>query len=53
MNKIPYRGVPVGTIKRHVTGRGNANKEEVVAAVRAVGFDPGAGSLRLATGLDR
>jgi hypothetical protein len=26
MFKIPYRGVPVGTIKRHVTDRGNADK---------------------------
>jgi hypothetical protein len=40
MNRIPYRGVPVGTIKRHVTGRGNADKEAVIAAVRALGFDP-------------
>ena len=39
-NKIPYRGVPVGTIKRHVTGRGNADKDAVIAAVRALGFDP-------------
>jgi Holliday junction resolvasome RuvABC endonuclease subunit len=40
-NKIPYAGVPVGTIKRHVTGRGNADKDAVIAAVRALGFDPG------------
>jgi Holliday junction resolvasome RuvABC endonuclease subunit len=40
MNKIPYAGVPVGTIKRHATGNGNANKEAVIAAVRALGFDP-------------
>ena len=39
-NKIPYAGVPVGTIKRHATGNGNASKEAVVAAVRALGFDP-------------
>jgi hypothetical protein len=39
-NKIPYAGVPVGTIKRHATCRGNADKEAVVAAVRALGFDP-------------
>jgi crossover junction endodeoxyribonuclease RuvC len=39
-NKIPYRGVPVATIKRHVTGRGNADKETVIAAVRDLGFDP-------------
>jgi crossover junction endodeoxyribonuclease RuvC len=38
--RTPYRGVPVGTIKRHVTGRGNADKEAVIAAVRALGFDP-------------
>ena len=40
MFKIQYRGVPVGTIKRHVTGRGNADKDAVIAAVRALGFDP-------------
>jgi Holliday junction resolvasome RuvABC endonuclease subunit len=40
MFKIPYRGVPVGTIKRHVTGRGNADKAAVIAAVRALGFHP-------------
>jgi Holliday junction resolvasome RuvABC endonuclease subunit len=40
MFRIPYRGVPVGTIKRHVTGRGNADKDAVIAAVRALGFDP-------------
>jgi Holliday junction resolvasome RuvABC endonuclease subunit len=39
-NTIPYRGVPVATIKRHATGKGNADKEAVVAAVQALGFDP-------------
>jgi Holliday junction resolvasome RuvABC endonuclease subunit len=39
-NKIPYCGIPVATIKRHVTGKGNANKEAVIAAVRNLGFDP-------------
>jgi Holliday junction resolvasome RuvABC endonuclease subunit len=39
-NKIPYRGIPVATIKRHVTGKGNADKGAVIAAVRALGFDP-------------
>jgi crossover junction endodeoxyribonuclease RuvC len=39
-NRIPYAGVPVGTIKRHATGNGNANKEAVTAAVRALGFFP-------------
>lgn len=37
---IPYEAVPVGTIKRHVTGKGNAGKEAVIAAVRELGFDP-------------
>ena len=34
---IPYQGVPVGTIKKHATGKGNAGKEEVLAAMRAKG----------------
>jgi hypothetical protein len=38
--RLPYQGVPVGTIKRHVTGRGNAPKEAVLAAVRARGHHP-------------
>ena len=38
--EIPYEGVPVATIKRHVTGKGNASKAAVIAAVRARGFDP-------------
>ncbi len=37
---IPYLGVPVGTIKKHATGKGNAGKDAVIAAVRALGFDP-------------
>ena len=37
---IPYQGVPVGTIKRHVTGKGNAPKDAVIAAVREHGFTP-------------
>jgi len=37
---VPYQGVPVGTIKRHVTAKGNAGKEAVLAAVRARGFSP-------------
>jgi len=31
---IPYRGVPVGTIKKHATGKGNANKAAMVAAAQ-------------------
>ena len=37
---IPYQGVPVGTIKRHVTGKGNADKAAMIAAVRDRGFKP-------------
>lgn len=38
--RIPYQGVPVGVIKRHVTGKGNADKQAVIAAIRARGFAP-------------
>lgn len=31
---IPYRGVPVGTIKKHATGKGNADKAAMVEAAR-------------------
>jgi len=39
-HQIPYEGVPVGTIKRHVTGKGNANKAAMIAAVERLGFKP-------------
>ncbi|WP_243634761.1 hypothetical protein [Roseicella frigidaeris] len=38
---VPYQGVPVGTIKRFATGKGNADKAAVIAAIRARGFAPG------------
>ncbi len=34
---IPYQGVPVGTIKKHATGKGNAGKDEVIAAMQVKG----------------
>jgi hypothetical protein len=37
---IPYHGVSVGTIKRHVAGKGNADKAAVIDAVRKLGFQP-------------
>ena len=37
---VPYEGVPVGTIKRHATGKGNADKAAMVAAIEALGFHP-------------
>ena len=39
-HQIPYQGVPVGTIKKHATGKGNAGKEDVIAAIRARGHQP-------------
>lgn len=36
---IPYTGVPVGTIKKAVTGKGTASKAAVIAAVRALGYE--------------
>lgn len=37
---IAYQGVPVGTIKRFIAGKGNADKAAVITAVRARGFAP-------------
>ena len=37
---VAYEGVPVGTIKRYATGKGNADKAAMIAAVRARGFAP-------------
>jgi Holliday junction resolvasome RuvABC endonuclease subunit len=34
---VPYEGIPVQTIKKHVTGKGNASKEDVIKAMRAKG----------------
>jgi Holliday junction resolvasome RuvABC endonuclease subunit len=39
-HEIAYEGVPVGTIKRHVTGKGNAGKAKVIQAVRQRGHHP-------------
>ena len=39
-HQIPYQGIPVGTIKKHATGKGNASKDEMVTAVRARGHSP-------------
>ncbi len=37
---IPYEGVPVGTIKHHAAGKGNAPKDAMIAAAKARGFNP-------------
>ncbi len=39
-HQIPYQGVPVGTIKKQATGKGNAGKAEMIAAMRARGYSP-------------
>ena len=39
-HQIPYQGVPVGTIKKHATGKGNAGKDDMIAAAKARGHDP-------------
>jgi Holliday junction resolvasome RuvABC endonuclease subunit len=39
-HQIPYQGVPVGTIKKHATGKGNASKDYVLSAMRALGHAP-------------
>ena len=39
-HEVPYEGVPVGTIKKYATGKGNASKDDMKDAVREWGFDP-------------
>lgn len=38
---IPYRGIHTGTLKKAITGAGNATKDEMIAAISVRGFDPG------------
>lgn len=35
VRKIPYEGIPVATIKKKATGKGNADKAAMIAAARA------------------
>ena len=37
---VPYQGVPVGTIKKFATGKGNADKAAMIAAMVARGHAP-------------
>lgn len=39
-NNIAYAGVPVGTIKKHITGKGNAKKDMMIKAVTSRGHNP-------------
>ncbi len=40
MRGVPYQGVPVGTIKKHATGKGNASKAMMIEAAQARGYRP-------------
>lgn len=37
---VPYQGVPVGTIKKFATGKGNANKAAMIEAAKRWGHEP-------------
>lgn len=39
-NNVPYLGVPVATIKKFATGKGNADKKTVIAAIKSKGLNP-------------
>ena len=39
-HSIAYEGIPVGTIKKFATGRGNAGKPEMIDAAVTAGFRP-------------
>lgn len=39
-NGVPYRSVPVGEIKKHWTGKGNADKEAMVREAERRGHTP-------------
>lgn len=36
---IPYQGIPVGTIKKHLTGKGNAKKDKMIEAIQEKGYN--------------
>lgn len=38
-NHVAYNGVPVATIKKYATGKGNADKKMMIAAVRGWGYE--------------
>ena len=39
-HQIPYEGVPVGTIKKFIAGKGNASKGMVLAVILGLGYKP-------------
>ena len=38
--KIAYLGIPVGTIKKHITGKGNSSKAQIISKITEMGFNP-------------
>ena len=38
--QIPYLGIPIGTIKKHITGKGNASKSHIISKITEMGFSP-------------
>ena len=38
--QIPYQGVPVTALKKFITGKGNASKEEIITEIRKRGHHP-------------
>lgn len=38
--RVAFSGVPVGTIKKSATGRGNASKKDIIEAIRNLGYSP-------------
>jgi len=39
LNKVACESVPVGTIKKHATGKGNASKAKMIEAAKAKGWN--------------
>ena len=39
-NELPYQSIPVGSIKKYATGKGNAGKPEMIKAAIAKGWMP-------------
>ncbi len=39
-NNVPFEGIPVGSLKKFWTGKGNASKDEMIAAAQKRGFNP-------------
>ena len=37
-HSVPYQGIPVGTIKKHLTGKGNAKKDQMIAEIQKKGY---------------